>query len=320
MDLLQVNNLKKYFFAGKKGFGGAPQYVKAVDGVSLFLKKGETLGLVGESGCGKSTLGRAILKLLEPTDGEIIYNGENITSRSKKAMKPLRRNMQMIFQDPYASLNPRMTVEQIVGEPLKVHNLLNKKSDYKNTVCELLDTAGLKRNFRNRFPSEFSGGQRQRIMIARVLATRPEMVIADEAVSALDVSIQSQILNLLADLQEQFGMAYVFISHDLGVVKFISDRIAVMYLGKIVESAPTNELYNTPLHPYTESLLVSIPSIKGRGKQKKILAGETPSPINPPSGCRFNPRCAHATEICRKIEPELRELTGGHYAACHHVG
>ena len=319
MDLLQVENLKKHFYAGKTGFAGKPQYVRAVDGVSLSLQKGETLGLVGESGCGKSTLGRASLKLVEPSDGSITYRGEDITSYSKKQMKPFRRDMQMIFQDPYASLNPRMTVEQIVGEPLKVHRIPKDRQDYRNTVSNLLKVSGLKLNYRNRFPSEFSGGQRQRIMIARILATRPQLVIADEAVSALDVSIHSQILNLLANLQEQFGMAYIFISHDLGVVKFISDRIAVMYLGKIVESTGTNDLYENPLHPYTRSLLTSIPTIKGQKKQREVLTGETPSPINPPSGCRFNPRCSYATDICRREQPELRELSEGHLVACHNV-
>jgi len=317
MNILEIKNLKQYFYAGREGVFGKKQYVKAVDGISFKVNEGECLGLVGESGCGKSTLGRTVLKLIEPSAGEIYYKNTNITDFKKKKMKGLRRNMQMIFQDPYASLNPRMSIKGIIDEPLKVHNIYNTKKEMNERVDYLLNVVGLNKNYKNRFPGEFSGGQRQRIMIARILATNPELVIADEAVSALDVSIQSQILNLLSELQEEFSLTYIFISHDLGVVKFISDKIAVMYLGKIVEYCETNELYNNPGHPYTKSLLNSIPSIKTRGRARNDLKGEIPSPMNPPKGCRFHTRCKYVMDICREKEPENIEVSENHFVSCH---
>jgi oligopeptide transport system ATP-binding protein len=315
-EILKIENLSKFFPAGRNGFFGDRRFVKAVDRVSFSIENSETLGLVGESGCGKSTLGRAILKLLEPTGGRIIFNEDDITKFSRKEMKPYRRNMQMIFQDPYASLNPRMTVDSIVGEPLKVHRLCKSKNEISERIRELLQVVGLPTSAAKRYPGEFSGGQRQRIMIARILSTNPALVICDEAVSALDVSIQSQILNLLADLREEFSMTYIFISHDLGVVKFISDRIAVMYLGRIVEMDETNDLYSNPLHPYTKSLLSSIPSIKS-SSELKVLKGETPSPIETPTGCYFHPRCNFVMDVCRRDTPELRDVGDGHLVACH---
>jgi oligopeptide/dipeptide ABC transporter ATP-binding protein len=319
MNILEIKNLKQYFYAGREGVFGKKQYVKAVDGISFKVDEGECLGLVGESGCGKSTLGRTVLKLIEPSAGEIYYKNTDITDFKKKEMKGLRRNMQMIFQDPYASLNPRMSIKGIIDEPLKVHNIYNTKKEMNERVDYLLNVVGLSKNYKNRFPGEFSGGQRQRIMIARILATNPELVIADEAVSALDVSIQSQILNLLSELQEEFSLTYIFISHDLGVVKFISDKIAVMYLGKIVEYCETNELYNNPGHPYTKSLLSSIPSIKTRGRARNDLKGEIPSPMNPPKGCRFHTRCKYVMDICREKEPENTEVSENHFVSCHLV-
>lgn len=319
MNILEIKNLKQYFYAGREGVFGKKQYVKAVDGISFKVDEGECLGLVGESGCGKSTLGRTVLKLIEPSAGEIYYKNTDITDFKKKEMKGLRRNMQMIFQDPYASLNPRMSIKGIIDEPLKVHNIYNTKKEMNERVDYLLNVVGLSKNYKNRFPGEFSGGQRQRIMIARILATNPELVIADEAVSALDVSIQSQILNLLSELQEEFSLTYIFISHDLGVVKFISDKIAVMYLGKIVEYCETNELYNNPGHPYTKSLLSSIPSIKTRGRARNDLKGEIPSPMNPPKGCRFHTRCKYVMDICREKEPENTEVGENHFVSCHLV-
>ncbi|HDP78475.1 MAG TPA: ABC transporter ATP-binding protein [Mesotoga infera] len=315
-EMLKIENLSKFFPAARKGVFGDRRFVKAVDRVSFSIENSETLGLVGESGCGKSTLGRAILKLLEPTGGRIIFNEDDITKFSRKEMKPYRRNMQMIFQDPYASLNPRMTVDSIVGEPLKVHRLCKSKNEISERIRELLQVVGLPTSAAKRYPGEFSGGQRQRIMIARILSTNPALVICDEAVSALDVSIQSQILNLLADLREEFSMTYIFISHDLGVVKFISDRIAVMYLGRIVEMDETNDLYSNPLHPYTKSLLSSIPSIKS-SSELKVLKGETPSPIETPTGCYFHPRCNFVMDVCRRDTPELRDVGDGHLVACH---
>ena len=317
MSILETKNLKQYFYAGREGLLGNKQYVKAVDGIDLQVNEGECLGLVGESGCGKSTLGRTILKLIEPTSGEIHFKNSNITDLKKKKMKSLRRNMQMIFQDPYASLNPRMSIKGIINEPLKVHKIYKTKNEINERVNYLLNVVGLNKNYMNRFPGEFSGGQRQRIMIARILATNPELVIADEAVSALDVSIQSQILNLLSELQEEFSLTYIFISHDLGVVKFISDSIAVMYLGKIVEYSETNELYKNPGHPYTKSLLSSIPSIKTRGRARNDLKGEIPSPINPPDGCRFHTRCKYVMDICRREEPKSIEVSKNHFVSCH---
>ncbi len=318
--LLSVRNLKKFFPVDQSAFQRDREFVHAVDDVSFDVGKGETLGLVGESGCGKSTLARCIVRLLEPTAGEIEYDGRRIEHLSTRKLRPLRRELQIVFQDPYASLNPRKRVGAIIGAPLRVHDQASR-SERKERVHELLRIVGLSPEHYSRFPHEFSGGQRQRIGFARALALNPKLVVADEPVSALDVSIQAQVLNLLDELQETFGLTYVFIAHDLSVVRHVSDRIAVMYLGKIVELAPTDELYQSPVHPYTEALLsaVPIPEVGGRnGRERIVLAGDVPSPINPPSGCRFHPRCPYATTICREQEPPLREFEGGRLAACHH--
>ncbi|MDF2537935.1 MAG: oligopeptide/dipeptide transporter, ATPase subunit [Herbinix sp.] len=315
-NLIEVHNLKKYFPV-KTGF--KTSYVKAVDDVGLYIKKGETLGLVGESGCGKTTLGRTILRLHEPTDGKIIYKGEDITRIN---MHPLRREMQIIFQDPYASLNPRMTVGDIVAEPLEVHKLYDSKKDKQDKIYSLLETVGLNREHANRFPHEFSGGQRQRIGIARALAVEPEFIVCDEPVSALDVSIQAQIVNMLEDLQAEKEFTYLFIAHDLSIVKHISNRIGVMYLGHLVELADSKELYKNPLHPYTRTLLSAIPIADpkaSRNTKRIILKGDIPSPLNPPSGCPFRTRCPHATEACANEMPALKDVGGGHYVACHHI-
>ncbi|MEG6586696.1 ABC transporter ATP-binding protein [Dendrosporobacter sp. 1207_IL3150] len=314
--LLNVQNLKKYFPAGTDIFGRTTSYLKAVDDISFSIAKGETLGLVGESGCGKSTTGRTIIQLYKPTAGNILFNGKNIITH---ADKNLCRNMQMIFQDPYASLNPRMTVSDIIGEPLDIHKLT---SGHERTerICELLELVGLNKKYSNRFPHEFSGGQRQRIGIARALAVNPSLIICDEPISALDVSIQAQIVNLLETLQQELGLTYLFIAHDLAMVKHISNRVAVMYLGKIVELAPANELYTNPQHPYTKALLSAIPipdPAKTAMNQKTKLIGDVPSPINPPSGCRFYTRCAYAKPICADQEPLLSDIGAGHLAACH---
>ncbi len=316
MNVFEAKHLKKHFFAGKSAFLGEKKWVRAVDDVSFKLKNGETLGLVGESGCGKSTLGRTMLKLLEPTSGTLHFKDEEITNKSQKQMKPYRKKMQMIFQDPYASLNPRMTIGNIIGEPLIVHGIVKTKKECKDKVIKLLEDVGLQSNYYDRYPSEFSGGQRQRVMIARVLATEPEVVVADEAVSALDVSIQSQILNLMCDLQDAFKLSYVFISHDLGVVKFIADRIAVMYLGRVVELADSNELYNNPLHPYTKVLLGSIPKLEKNEFSTSHLQGEIPSAMNIPKGCRFEPRCEVRKKECKTVSPELKEISKDHYVSC----
>jgi oligopeptide transport system ATP-binding protein len=318
--LIEVRHVKKYFPIRKGLLQREVARVHAVDDVSLAVREGETVGLVGESGCGKSTLGRTIVRLLDPTDGEIIFEGRPIEHLGPRKLRPLRRRMQMVFQDPYASLNPRKRVGSIIGDPLKIHGLGDKK-ERKAQVEELLETVGLSPEHYNRFPHEFSGGQRQRIGIARALALRPKLVVADEPVSALDVSIQSQMLNLLEDLQNEFQLTYLFIAHDLGVVRHVSDRIAVMYLGKIVELSPAEELYQRPIMPYTEALLsaVPIPDPDLAAKRERIvLVGDVPSPINPPSGCRFHPRCRYATQVCREVEPPLVDYGGGHLAACHH--
>lgn len=319
--ILEVKNLKKYFPIKGGYFKGAGGNVKAVDGVSFVMNKGETLGLVGESGCGKSTLGRTIVRLYEPTEGEVIFKGQDISHTKKGQLKPLRRQMQLIFQDPYSSLNPRMNVNTIVGEALLAHGLIKKGQEYIDRVSEIIETCGLSSYHINRYPHQFSGGQRQRIGIARALALNPEFVVCDEPVSALDVSIQSQILNLMMDLQEKMGLSYLFISHDLGVVKHISNRIGVMYLGSLVEMADKRELYNNPSHPYTRALLSAIP-LPDPSKRKKMIAisGEIPSNVNTPTGCKFNTRCPYAKEICIQQIPISKEVSPGHFTACHFAG
>ena len=317
--LLQVRNLKKYFPANEGLFTGPSSWVRAVDDVSFDIRKGETLGLVGESGCGKTTAGRTILRLIEPTDGSVTYDGKNVFELSAGELRRLRREMQIIFQDPYGSLNPRMTVEQIVGEGIEIHGLMNA-SERRERVRELLDLVGLNPGHLNRYPHEFSGGQRQRIGIARALALNPSFIVCDEAVSALDVSVQAQILNLLIDLKDEFDLSYLFIAHDLSVVRHISDRVAVMYLGKLVEIAETEELFNNPLHPYTRALLSAIPKdAPQEEKERIILEGDVPSPMNPPSGCSFHPRCPEAYGPCDQHEPELIEVETDHYVSCHDV-
>jgi oligopeptide/dipeptide ABC transporter ATP-binding protein len=318
--LLEVRHVKKYFPIRSGVLQRAIAHVHAVDGVSFSVREGETMGLVGESGCGKSTLGRTIVRLLEPTAGEVIFQGKHIEHLGTGKLRPLRREMQMVFQDPYASLNPRKRVGTIVSDPMRIHNL-GSRAEQKKRVGEILETVGLSPEHYNRFPHEFSGGQRQRIGIARALALRPKLIVADEPVSALDVSIQSQMLNLLDDLQNELQLTYVFIAHDLGVVRHVSDRIAVMYLGKIVELSPAEELYARPIMPYSEALLsaVPIPDPDLAAKRERIvLEGDVPSPINPPSGCRFHPRCRYATDICKQLEPPLVDYGNGHLAACHH--
>jgi oligopeptide/dipeptide ABC transporter ATP-binding protein len=318
--LIEIKHVKKYFPIRKGLLQREVARVHAVDDVSFAVREGETLGLVGESGCGKSTLGRTIVRLLEPTAGQILFEGRPIEKLGARRLRPLRRQMQMVCQDPYASLNPRKRVGQIIGDPLKIHGLGDKK-ERKAQVEALLETVGLSPEHYNRFPHEFSGGQRQRIGIARALALRPKLVVADEPVSALDVSIQSQMLNLLEDLQNEFQLTYIFIAHDLGVVRHVSDRIAVMYLGKLVELSPAEELYQRPIMPYTEALLsaVPVPDPDLAAKRERIvLEGDVPSPIDPPSGCRFHPRCRYATQVCSEVEPPLADYGNGHLAACHH--
>ena len=316
--LLEVRNLKKYFPIKGGIFSKTVGHVQAVDGISFSLLPGETVGLVGESGCGKSTAARAILRLIEPSAGEVIFEGQDILQLGKKPMRSLRRQMQIIFQDPYASLNPRMTVASIVGEPLEIHKIA-KGREKEEKVANILEKVGLRPEHMRRYPHEFSGGQRQRIGIARALALNPKLIIGDEPVSALDVSIQAQVINLLEDLQQEFNLTYLIIAHDLSVVEHISDRVAVMYLGKIVEMSTDRELYQNPSHPYTEALLSAVPrpdpTIK---KQRIILPGDVPSPINPPSGCRFHTRCLYAKADCKTVEPQLEDIGGGHYVACHY--
>ncbi len=321
--LLRVNRLKKYFPVRRGVFRRIVGWVKAVDEVDFFIRVGETLGLVGESGCGKTTCARTILRLIEPTSGEIWFRSKqlgrevDVVHADKKTMKLLRREMQIIFQDPYSSLNPRMTVGDIIGEPLVVHRVA-KGRELRERVAELLEAVGLKPEHMRRYPHEFSGGQRQRIGIARALALNPQLIVCDEPVSALDVSIQAQILNLLEDLQDQFGLTYLFVAHDLSVVKHISDRVAVMYLGKIVELAETEELFLRPRHPYTEALLSAVPVPDPDYQAERIiLQGDVPSPVNPPKGCRFHPRCSYAQDVCSRETPELVDLGGEHYVACH---
>jgi oligopeptide/dipeptide ABC transporter ATP-binding protein len=317
--LIEVKNLTKTFPIKGGFFSRNVGFVQAVSDVSFNIKKGETLGLVGESGCGKSTLGRTILRLIEPTSGSIIFDGQDLTKLKGAELRKLRRRMQIIFQDPYASLNPRMTVEDILSEPLKIHRLY-KKQEIKR-VKQLLDLCGLRAESINRYPHEFSGGQRQRICIARALAVEPDFIVCDEPVSALDVSIQAQILNLMMDLQKELKLTYLFISHDLKVVRHISTEVAVMYLGKIVEKASAEELYQNPLHPYTKALLSAIPIADPNFKKERIiLSGDVPSPINPPQGCYFHPRCPIAQAECRQKFPDLKEEKQEHFSACYYSG
>ena len=312
--LLEVKHLVKHF-----PVDSSDDVVQAVDDVSFHLSQGETLGLVGESGCGKSTVGRCLLRLIEPTSGEVLFEGEDIIGLPNNKMQALRREMQIIFQDPYASLNPRLSIGSIVAEPLKIHNLGNK-SEQNERVADLLQKVGLDPKYADRYPHEFSGGQRQRIGIARALALNPKLIVCDEPVSALDVSVQAQVVNLLQELQDEFSLTYLFISHGLAVVEHISDRVAVMYLGRIVEICDADELYALPLHPYTKALLSAIPIPDPKQKLERIvLKGDVPTPINPPSGCRFRTRCPIAIDECARIVPELREITDGHFAACIRV-
>jgi oligopeptide transport system ATP-binding protein len=320
--LLRVDNLVKYFPIYKGGlFKKQVGAVRAVDGVSFDIHRGETLGLVGESGCGKSTTGRNILQLQTPTSGHVYFEGLDLVTMKHENLRKARRRMQMIFQDPYASLNPRMTVGQIIGEPLLVHGITDNKGAEKE-VENLLSIVGLNPSYANRYPHEFSGGQRQRVGVARALALRPSLIVCDEPISALDVSIQAQVVNLLEDLQQQFNLTYLFIAHDLSMVKHISNRVAVMYLGVLVELAPREELYNHPLHPYTQALLSAVPipdPAVEQKRQRKILQGDVPSPAFPPSGCRFRTRCPLAIDICAQQKPETREVNPGHFVACHLV-
>ncbi len=318
-ELLVVDNLKTYFPVRAGVLQRVVAQVKAVDGVSFSIREGETFGLVGESGCGKTTVGRTILRLEPATAGSVYFDGEDVFGKRRGDLKPLRRNMQIVFQDPYSSLDPRMPVGDIIAEGLQIHGMGNR-SERHETVQEMLGKVGLNPYHAHRYPHEFSGGQRQRIGIARALALRPKFIICDEPVSALDVSIQSQILNLLRSLSEEFGLTYLFIAHNLSVVEHISDRVAVMYLGKIVELANREDLYRNPLHPYTQALLSAIPLPKPRSKrQRVVLRGEIPSPLNPPTGCRFHTRCPYAMEICKQQEPAFEEKERGHWAACHFV-
>ncbi len=321
--LVQIEHLRQYFPAG--GYGKKKKYIQAVDDVSFYIEKGETLGLVGESGCGKTTTGRTILKLYEPTGGKFTYDGKVIFDIENKVsvdMLPYRKRMQIVFQDPYASLDPRMTVGDIVGEAIDVHKLASNKQERYEIIIEMLRRVGLNSEHANRYPHEFSGGQRQRVGIARALAVNPEFIVCDEPISALDVSIQAQVINMFEDLQEEMGLTYLFIAHDLSVVKHISNRIGVMYLGRLVELADSYELTTNSLHPYTKSLISAIPIAEpkvARESKRIVLEGDVPSPLNPPSGCRFRTRCPYADERCAAEVPEWREVSSGHYVACHHI-
>ena len=321
--LLEVNNLKMYFpVTAGLIFQRAVAQIKAVDDISFFVRRGETLGLVGESGCGKTTTGRCILQLYKPTDGQIMFEGQELVGLSTRQMRQMRRQMQVIFQDPFSSLNPRMTAGNIIGEPLIVHGLVKSKEEYRERVAELLQNVGLNPYMADRFPHEFSGGQRQRIGVARALSVDPKLIVCDEPVSALDVSIQAQVINLLEDLQERFSLTYLFIAHDLSVVRHISDRVAVMYLGRLVEIADRNEIYRNPFHPYTKALLSAVPipdPVIDAQRERIILSGEVPSPLNPPSGCVFHPRCPIAIDDCNQAIPSLREVEPGHWASCIRV-
>jgi oligopeptide transport system ATP-binding protein len=319
--LLEVRNLKKWFpITGGGIISRVVGHVKAVDGVSFTVRRGETLGLVGESGCGKTTLGKTLLRLQEATEGEVLFEGKNIYALNKEELRKLRREMQIIFQDPYSSLNPRMTVGEIIGEPLEIHGVARGPEKAKR-VAQLLEVVGLASFHARRYPHEFSGGQRQRIGIARALALNPKLIVCDEPVSALDVSIQSQVINLLEDLQKEFGLTYIFIAHGLSVVKHVSDRVGVMYLGKMVEISPAQELYANPLHPYTEALMSAIPIPDPTVRRERIvLEGDVPSPVNPPKGCRFHTRCRYASQLgekCSTVEPPLTEVAPDHWVACH---
>ncbi len=315
--LIQVHNLKKYFAVKKGLFAKTYGYVKAVDDISFNISEEETLGLVGESGCGKTTAGRTILRLLDPTDGKVLFQGISVFDLKKEELRRMRRNMQIIFQDPYGSLNPRMTVGNIVGEALSVHKIARGRQR-REMVKELLEKVGLSATHINRYPHEFSGGQRQRIGIARAIALKPKFIVSDEAVSALDVSIQAQIINLLEELQSDFKLSYLFIAHDLSVVEHISDRVSVMYLGKIVELATSEEIYKNPLHPYTQALLSAVPVPDPKTKIKRIiLPGDVPSPVNPPSGCRFHTRCKYVMDVCKGEEPVLKDVDSNHLVACY---
>lgn len=313
-NILEVKDLTKHFKAGKK------QIVHAVDGISFILQRGKTLGLVGESGCGKSTCARTIIRMYDPTAGQIVLDGTDITAMKQKELKPYRKKMQMIFQDPYASLNARMTVRDIIAEPLMAHNLVKSKEEANDLVYPMLERVGLTKEHANRYAHEFSGGQRQRVGIARALILEPQLVICDEPISALDVSIQAQVINLLKDFQEEKGLSYLFIAHDLSMVRYVSDDVGVMYLGQLVEMSEADEIYRNPLHPYTKGLLGSVPIANpklARQKEKSSIEGDIPSPINPPSGCRFHTRCPYAVPECSRVKPELVDVGGGHKVACH---
>ncbi|MDR0649140.1 MAG: ATP-binding cassette domain-containing protein [Synergistaceae bacterium] len=318
--LLEVKGLKKWFRSGSNALSRSTGHIRAVDGVDMTADRGETVALVGESGCGKSTLGRAIVRLLAPTSGSVWFDGDDLAAMNGAALQKKRRDMQFIFQDPFASLDPRMTIGDVIGEPLDIHRAYRDRSERASRIKEIMETVGLNPGYASRYAHEFSGGQRQRIGIARAIALNPKMIVCDEPVSALDVSIQAQIINLLKSLQKKFGMAYIFISHDLNVVRHISDRVNVMYLGKFVETASKRDLFEAPSHPYTKALLSAIPIYDPRVKREKILLrGDLPSPADPPPGCHFHTRCPVVTDICREVAPGTREVARGHFCACHRV-